>query len=111
MAQAEIEGAHLRIETNAMRNRISLDTRQAYQTLHKAETAREVARLDLEVAREDVSVLLAQMNEGRASLPQLEQSRFIEDEKWIEFYDAQYAAEKAAWDLVRQSGNLVAALQ
>jgi outer membrane protein TolC len=111
VAQAETEAAHLRIEINTARNRISLDARQAYQTLHKAETARDVARLDLEVAREDVSVLLAQMNEGRASLEQLEQSRFIENEKWIEFYDAQYAAEKAAWDLARQSGNLAAALQ
>ena len=111
VAQAEIEAAHLRVEMNALRNRISLEARQAYQTLHKAETARDVSRLDLEVARDDVSVLLAQMNEGRAALQQLEQSRFIEDEKWIEFYDAQYAAEKAAWDLLRQSGNLVAALQ
>jgi hypothetical protein len=50
------------------------------------------------------------MNEGRANLQQLELSRFDEDEKWIVFYDAQYTAEKAAWDLLRQTGNLVAAL-
>jgi hypothetical protein len=51
------------------------------------------------------------MNEGRASLQQVEQARFNEDEKWIAFYDAQYAAEKAAWDLLRQTGNVMAALQ
>ena len=111
VAQAEVDAAHLRIEMNAARNRISLETRQSYQTLRKAGTAREVARLDLDVARDEVSVLLAQMNEGRASLQQVEQARFIEDEKWIVFYDAQYAAEKAAWDLVRQTGNVLAALQ
>ena len=111
VAQAEADAARLRVEMNAARNRISLETRQAYQTLHKAETAREVARLDLEVGRDEVSNLLAQMNEGRASLQQLEQARFNEDEKWIAFYDAQYAAEKAAWDLLRQTGNLAAALQ
>ena len=111
VAQAEIEAARLRIELNAARNRISLETRQSYQTLRKTETARDVARLDLEVARDEVAVWLAQMNEGRASMQQLEQARFNEDEKWIAFYDAQYAAEKAAWDLLRQTGNVMAALQ
>jgi outer membrane protein TolC len=110
-AQAESDAARLRIEMNATRNRISLGARQAFQDVRKAETAREVARLDLEVARDQVSVLLAQMNEGRASLRQVEEARFGEDEKWIAFYDAQYAAEKAAWDLLRQTGNLMAALQ
>jgi outer membrane protein TolC len=110
-AQAEVEAARLRIEMNAARNRISLETRQNYQTLRKAETARDVARLDLEVAREQLSILLAKMNEGRAALQQLEQARFDENEKWIVFYDAQYAAEKAAWDLLRQTGNVVAALE
>jgi hypothetical protein len=111
VAQAEVDAARLRLELNAARNRISLETRQSYQTVGKAGTAREVARLDLDVAREEVSVLLAQMNEGRASLQQVEQARFNEDEKWIAFYDAQYVAEKAAWDLLRQTGNVLAALQ
>ena len=96
---------------NAARNRISLETRQSYQNLRKAETARDVARMDLEVARDQVSIVLSQMNEGRSSLAQVEQARFTEDEKWILFYDAQYTAEKAAWDLLRQTGNLIAALQ
>ena len=111
VAQAEADAARLRIEMNAARNRISLETRQNYQALRKSETARDVARLDLEVSREQLSILLAKMNEGRATLQQLEQARFDESEKWIVFYDAQYAAEKAAWDLLRQTGNLVAALQ
>ena len=110
-AQAEADAAHLRVEMSAVRNRLSLETRQAYQALHRAQTARDVARLDLEVEREQVSVLLAQMNEGRATLQQLEQARVGEDEKWIAFYDAQYITEKAAWDLLRQTGNFVAALR
>src|SRR5882724_2260519 len=106
VGQAEADAARLRIELNSTRNRISLETRQSYQTWNKAQAARDVARLDLEVARDQVSILLAQMNEGRATLQQLELARFDEDEKWIVFYDAQYAAEKAAWDLLRQTGNL-----
>ena len=110
-AQAEDEAARLRIQMTATRNRISLETRQNFQTLHKADTAREVAKLDLEVARDQVSILLTQMNEGRATLQQLEQARFAEDEKWIAFYDAQYAVEKAGWNLLHQTGELIAALK
>ena len=109
-AQAEADAARVSIEMNAARNRISLETRQNFQTLHKAETERDVAHLDLDVARDQVSILLDQMNEGRATLQQLEQARFNEDEKWIAFYDAQYAAEKAAWDLLHRTGDLMAAL-
>jgi outer membrane protein TolC len=110
-AQDEDEAARLRIQMAATRNRISLETRQNFQTLHKADTAREVAHLDLEVARDQVSILLTQMNEGRATLQQLEQARFAEDEKWIAFYDAQYAVEKAGWNLLHQTGELIAALK
>jgi len=109
-AQAEADAARLHIEMNAARNRISLETRQNFQMLHKAETERDVARLDLDVARDQVSILLDQMNEGRATLQQVEQARFNEDEKWIAFYDAQYATEKAAWDLLHRTGDLMAAL-
>jgi outer membrane protein TolC len=110
VAQAQADAARLHIEMNAARNRISLETRQNFQTLHKAETERDVARLDLDVARDQVSILLDQMNEGRATLQQVEEARFNEDEKWITFYDAQYAAEKAAWDLLHRTGDLMAAL-
>ena len=110
VAQAEADAAHLHIELSAARNRISLETRQSFQALHKADTERDVARLDLDVARDQVSILLDQMNEGRATMQQVEQARFEEDEKWIAFYDAQYAAEKAAWDLLHRTGGLMAAL-
>jgi len=107
----EAEAAHLRLEMNAARNRIMLDTRQTFQNLKRAQTARDVAQLDLELSRDQLSILLAQMNEGRVSMQQVEQARFDENEKWIAFYDAQYTAEKAAWDVLRQTGDLMAALK
>ena len=44
-----------------------MDTAKSYQDVNRAESAREVARLDLDVAREQVTVLLAQLNEGRVA--------------------------------------------
>lgn len=110
-AQAQVEIARLKIELANQRNRIASDLQQSFRDLRKAGTASEVARLDLDVAREQLSVDLAQMQEGRVTLRQVEEARVVENQKWIAFYDAQYALEKARWNVLRLSGNLRAWLQ
>jgi outer membrane protein TolC len=110
-ARTQADISRLRIEINAARGRIAGDVRQAWRDLHRAEGAVELARLDLEVAREQIGVHLALLNEGRASLRQVEESRVAETEKWIAFYDAQYAVERARWSVLRHTGDLAAALR
>jgi outer membrane protein TolC len=110
-AQAETEAAQLRIQFRNARRRIESDTRRSYEDIQEAEAARDLARLDLEVARQQVSVLLAQMQEGRAALRQVEGARAAETEKWIAFYDAGTTVEKARLTLLRQTGELLAALR
>ena len=73
--------------------------------------AADVARLDLDVAREQLSVNLAQMQEGRLTLRQVEEARVAENAKWIAFYDAQYLIEKARWSVLRLTGDLVPAIE
>ena len=111
MAQTQEDVDRLRLQVNATRNRVTSDIQQAFRDEKKAGTSAEVARLDLEVAREQLSVLLAQMQEGRAPLRQVEEARVLENDKWIAFYDAQYGVEKARWNLLRLSGGLLASLE
>jgi outer membrane protein len=111
VSQAETEATHLRIEIDALRNRIALDVHQNFGEIRRAETAREVGKADLELARDNLSILLAQMGEGRVGLRQVEEARFVENEKWIAFYDAQFATEKARLNLLRQTGQLLAELR
>ncbi|HKA02487.1 MAG TPA: TolC family protein [Candidatus Solibacter sp.] len=111
LAQSETEVAHLRLELANARNRISADLQQSFREAKKAQTAAEVARLDLEVAREQLSVNLAQMQEGRLTLRQVEEARITENDKWIAFYDAQYALERARWSVLRLTGGLVGAVE
>jgi outer membrane protein len=101
----------LRTQMNQARNRIELDTQKSYQELQKAMSASEVAKLDLDYAREQVSVLLVQLGEGRVLQQKIDDARFNEQEKWIAFYDAQHAVERARLDLLRQMGTLMAALR
>jgi outer membrane protein TolC len=111
MSQTQTDISRLRLEIANTRSRISTDLQQSFRDAKKAETAAEVARLDLEVAREQLNVNLAQMQEGRLTLSQVAPARVAENEKWIAFYDSQYAVEKARWNVLRLTGALLAALQ
>jgi hypothetical protein len=51
------------------------------------------------------------MQEGRIGLREVEQARVVENHKWIAFYDAQYAAEKAKWNVLRLTGQLVGSIE
>ena len=110
-AQARTDIEELRTQVNQLRNRIELDTQKSYQELQKALSAQEVARLDLDYTREQVSLLLAQLGEGRATQQQVDNARLAEQEKWIVFYDSQHLVERARLDLLRQTGTLLAALR
>ena len=110
-AQAQTDILELRTQMSQVRNRIQLDTQKSYRELEKAKSLQEVARLDLDYTRDQVSLLLAQLGEGRATQQQVDNSRLTEQEKWIAFYDAQHAVENARLDLLRQTGTLQAALR
>jgi adhesin transport system outer membrane protein len=111
IAQSETDVSHLRAELSNTRNRIASDLQQSFRDVHKAEGNANVAQLDLDVTREQLSVNLAQMQEGRLSLRDVEQARVVENQKWIAFYDAQYALEKARWNVLRLTGELVPAVE
>jgi outer membrane protein TolC len=111
IAQAQADISRLRVDLNNTRNRLRSDLQQSFRNVHKAETAAEVARLDLDVAREQLSVYLAQMQEGRATLRQVEEARVAENDKWMAFYDAQYSMERARWSVLRLTGDLLAAVE
>lgn len=109
--QAEAERTRLRTEEQTVRSRIALDVHRGYQELAKAAMSSQVAKAELDLAHAQLSVLLAQMNEGRASLKQVEDARLAEDEKWVAFYDARFGDEKARLALLKETGQLMAALQ
>ena len=109
--QALDDVQELKTQIVQTRNRVELETQRTYQEMQKATSSREVARLDLDYAREQVSVLLAQLDEGRTTQQRVDDARFNEQEKWIAYYDTQRAVEKARLDVLRQTGTLRAALK
>lgn len=111
VAQAEVDVNHLKLEMANARNRIAADLQQSFRDVTRSQSAAEVARLDLEVAREQVSVDLAQMQEGRLPMREMEEARVVENAKWIALYDAQYTLEKARWNVLRLTGQFTAGVE
>jgi outer membrane protein TolC len=106
-AQGQADLSRLKIELANMRNRIVSDLADSLRAARRAQTATDVTRLDLEVAREQTSVNLAQFQEGRQTMRQVDEARLAENDRWIAFYDAQYALEKARWNVLRVNGGLL----
>ena len=111
ISQAEVDMAKLRVEVNRTRTRITADLRRSFAELKRAEDARQLAQMDLDVAREQVTLDLALMNEGRTPLATVEQSRAAENDKWVAYYQSQHAAESARLNVLRDSGTLLTALK
>ena len=109
-SQTQAEIAKLRIHLNQARSRITSDLRLAYQNLKRTESARDLARADLDLTREELNVALAQMDEGRLPLARVESLRATENEKWLAYYEAQHASELARLNVLRQTGTLEASI-
>ena len=106
---AHINAANLALQKK--RSELSLDVRRRARLVREAELSGEVARLELQLAQENVRVLQAQFDEGRGSLKDLEAAHIEENDKWLAFLDANYARQQTQLELLRTTGQLARVLQ
>lgn len=111
IAQLDTDRQHLRVELQTAKDKIAMSVHQSFRDIDKAKLSGDLAKEDLDLARERLTLVLNQLNDGRATLREVEQARIDESEKWIAFYDAQFNQERARLDLLRQTGNLLASIQ
>ncbi len=111
MQQSLTEMQKLRVQTDQVRNRILVDTRRSYQQWEQAKSLRDLARMKLDLAREELTVKLAQNAEGRMPLSELENARIDESNLWMQLYDSEAQVTRAKLAILRQTGTLMAAVQ
>jgi outer membrane protein TolC len=109
--QAQTDIDKIRVEIGRTRSRITADLQHAYREARRAETSQKLARADLDLAREDLSLQLTRYDEGQVTTAQVEAARATEQEKWMAYYDTQHAVEVARLTVLRQTGTLLAALR
>jgi len=110
-AQAFTDVQKLRIGMDQTRNRILSNTRRNFDQWKKAEKIRDLSRMQLDLAREDLSVLLAQNAEGRLPISRVEQARLEEGNRWIAFYDSDLQVARAKLAIWKETGTLLAVVR
>jgi len=108
-AQANANAAELAVETK--RNQVSLDVRHKARVVKEADTTRQVAQLELDLAQQNLQVLQAQFQQGRASVRDLEAGQLDENDKWLAFLDADFARQQAQLDLLQTTGQVATLFQ
>jgi outer membrane protein len=108
-ARADLNEANLAVENQ--RAQLSLSVRRKARLVHETDLGGEVARLELQLAQENVRVLQAQFDQGRGSLKDLESAHLEENDKWLAYLDANYAKQQAELDLLQTTGQIAKVLQ
>jgi outer membrane protein TolC len=103
---ADIEMEKLRMQMSLSRNQVALRVKRAYGDWRLAEEGRQLSRLELDAARDEVGVLLAQFEEGRLPLQKLEEARTVENERWLMLFQAQAESGKVKLRLFKETGQL-----
>jgi outer membrane protein len=109
--QALTDMQKIRIQMDQVRNRIITETRRSYQQWKKAESFRDLVRMQLDLAREQMTVYLAQNAEGRVPIRTVEQARLEESDRWIDFYVAETQVKRTQLAILREMGTLLAAMR
>jgi outer membrane protein TolC len=109
LAQASLDAAKLNLATK--RNQVSAEVRQRSRKVQEMDAAKEVARLELQLAQQSLAVLQSQYGEGKVNLREVEHARLDESEKWMAYLDANFQRQQAQLELLRVAGQLEKALE
>jgi outer membrane protein len=85
---------------------ISSAVRVKTRRLRERDAAKEVARLELQLAQQDLTVLQSQFAEGRINVREVEKARLEENNRWLAYLDANFQRQQAQLDLLQTAGQL-----
>jgi outer membrane protein TolC len=104
LAQVNLDVAKANLANR--KNEVSAAVRQKTRHVRERDAAKEVARLELQLAQQDVTVLQSQFEEGKVNLREVERARLQENEKWMLYLDANFQRQQAQLDLLQTAGQL-----
>jgi outer membrane protein len=109
LAKSQLSEAELVLGNK--RQEVRADVLQKARDVRELDAAHEVARLDLQLAQESLQILQTKLDEGRATLRDIEQARLDENDKWVAFLDAEFARQQGQLSLLQATGQLAKVFQ
>ena len=88
------------------KSQLSNEVRQRTRYLRERDAFKEVARLELQLAQQNLAVLESQFTEGKVNLREVESARLEESDKWMSYLNANFLRQQAQLDLLRAAGQL-----
>jgi outer membrane protein TolC len=104
LAQVNLDAA--RASLTNRRSEVSAEVRQKTRRVREMNAAKEVARLELQLAQQNVAVSQAQFAEGKLNLREVEKVRLEENERWMAYLDANFQKQQAQLELLKTAGQL-----
>jgi outer membrane protein len=109
LAQADLASTTFAVDQK--RGELSRAVQQQARQEHEMELASRVAKLELQLAEDNLTNLEAQYDQGRAPLKDLEAAHLDETQKWLAFLDADFARQQSQLQLLQITGQISTALQ
>jgi len=104
LADVNLQVAKASLENK--KNQVSADVRKKTRRLREMDAAKEVTRLQLQLAQQNVSALQSQFEEGKINLRDVERARLEENDRWMAYLDATFQRQQAQVELLRTAGQL-----
>jgi outer membrane protein TolC len=104
LADVNLQVAKATLENK--KNQVSADVKKKTRRLREMDAAKEVARLQLQLAQQSVGALQSQFEEGKANLRDVERARLEENDRWMGYLDATFQRQQAQVELLRTAGQL-----
>src|ERR1700688_1426481 len=104
LAQVNLDVAKTALASK--RTEVSAAVRVKTRHLRERDSAKEGARLELQLAQQDVTVLQSQFGEGRVNVRDVEKARLEESDRWMAYLDANFQRQQAQLDLLQTAGQL-----
>lgn len=109
VARARIEERELELRRNAKRAELRMAGRRASAGLRDAQRGSELAKHELDYARASLDVLMAQFDEGRVGLDEVERARVVESSAWGGYVESRYRLAKARLAVAYAAGGIAEA--
>ncbi len=109
LAQAILDASKINLSNT--RTQVSAEVRQKSRRVQQMDAAKEVTRLELQLAQQNVAVLQSQFGEGKTNLRDVERARLDENEKWMAYLDANFQRQRAQLELLKTAGQVDKVLQ
>ena len=104
LADVNLQVAKANLENK--KNQVSADVRKKTRRVREMDAAKEVARLQLQLAQQNVSALQSQFEEGKTNLRDVERARLDESDRWMAYLDATFQRQQAQVELLRTAGQI-----